>query len=143
MDNPKKLATLGTHDTDERLEKTEGAIKNGQSKETSNIGYTWHKTKTNQTKNITHVVHHYTETNTNNVIRHEPPYKQLEVKTNQTNTTNVKKTWALLQTTGGKDEPNIVFMRKSQRTSQHVTNNLKTHSSFQFIFVIMNFRNCG
>jgi hypothetical protein len=72
-------------------------------------------------KKITHVVHHYTETNTN----------------------NVNKTRALLQTTGGKDESNIGFMRKSQRTSQHVTNNLKTHSSFQFIFVIMNFRNCG
>ena len=27
--------------------------------------------------------------------------------------TNVNKTCALLQTTGGKDEPNIVFMRKS------------------------------
>ena len=26
---------------------------------------------------------------------------------------NVNKTCALLQTTGGKDEPNIVFMRKS------------------------------
>jgi hypothetical protein len=33
-------------------------------------------------------------------------YKQLEVKTNQTNTYNVNKTSALLQTTGGKDEPN-------------------------------------
>ena len=32
----------------------------------------------------------------------------------RTNTNNVNKTWALLQTTGGKDEP----MRKSQRTSQ-------------------------
>jgi hypothetical protein len=31
----------------------------------------------------------------------------------QTNTNNVIKTWALLQTIGGKDEPNIVFMRKS------------------------------
>ena len=31
----------------------------------------------------------------------------------QTNTNNVNKTRALLQTTGGKDEPNIVFMRKS------------------------------
>jgi hypothetical protein len=29
----------------------EGAIKNGQSRETANIGYTRHKTKTNQTKN--------------------------------------------------------------------------------------------
>jgi hypothetical protein len=31
MDNPEKLATLGTQD--------EGAIKNGQSRETGNIGY--------------------------------------------------------------------------------------------------------
>jgi hypothetical protein len=31
----------------------------------------------------------------------------------QTNTNNIKKTWALLQTTGGKDEPNIVFMQKA------------------------------
>ena len=28
----------------------------------------------------------------------------------QTNTNNVNKSWALLQITGGKDEPNIVFM---------------------------------
>jgi hypothetical protein len=31
----------------------------------------------------------------------------------QTNTNNINKTCALLQTTGGKDELNIVFMRKS------------------------------
>ena len=31
----------------------------------------------------------------------------------QTYTNNVNKTWALLQTPGVKDEPNIVFMRKS------------------------------
>ena len=31
----------------------------------------------------------------------------------QTNTNNVNKTSALLQTTGGKDEPNIVCSRKS------------------------------
>jgi len=30
----------------------------------------------------------------------------------QTNINNVNKTYALLQTIGGKDEPNIVFMRK-------------------------------
>ena len=29
-----------------------------------------------------------------------------------TNTNEVNKTWALLQTTGGKDEQNIIFMRK-------------------------------
>ena len=42
----------------------------------------------------------------------------------QTNTDNVNKTWALLQTTGGKDEPTIVCMRKSQ----HGTQNVKTHN---------------
>ena len=31
----------------------------------------------------------------------------------QTNTTNINNTHALLQTNGGKDEPNIVFIRKS------------------------------
>jgi len=31
----------------------------------------------------------------------------------QTNTNNVNKTRSLLQTTSGKDEPNIVCMRKS------------------------------
>ena len=42
----------------------------------------------------------------------------------QTNTNNVNKTRVLLQTTGGKDEPNIVFMQKSLRTSQHGTQNM-------------------
>jgi hypothetical protein len=32
----------------------------------------------------------------------------------QTNTNNVNKTSAFLQTTGGKEEPNIVFIRTSQ-----------------------------
>jgi hypothetical protein len=45
MDNPKKLATWGTQDTGQRLEKPEGAIKNGQSRETGNIEYTRHRTK--------------------------------------------------------------------------------------------------
>ena len=31
----------------------------------------------------------------------------------QTNTNSINKTWALLETTGGKDEPNINFMQKS------------------------------
>ena len=73
------------------LENTEGAIKNGQSRETGNIGYTRYKTKTNKTKqnyNTIWIGHHYTKTNTN----------------------KVNKTWSLLQTTGGKDEPNIVFI---------------------------------
>jgi hypothetical protein len=33
---------------------TEGVIKNGQSRDTGNIGYTRHMTKTNKTKNTTH-----------------------------------------------------------------------------------------
>ena len=37
---------------------------------------------------------------------------------------NVNKTCVLLQTSGGKDEPNIVFMW----TSQHGTQNVKTHN---------------
>jgi len=47
--------------------------------------------KKKKNKNAIYVGHHYAQTNTN----------------------NVNKTWALIQTTGGKDEPNIVFMRKS------------------------------
>ena len=43
------------------LDNTEGAIKNGQSRETGNIGYT------RQSKNTICVGHHYTQTNTNNV----------------------------------------------------------------------------
>ena len=42
----------------------------------------------------------------------------------QTNTNNVKKTIPSLQTTGGEDVPNMVFMR----TSQHGTENVKTHN---------------
>ena len=46
----------------------------------------------------------------------------------ETDINNENKSWALLQTTGGKDEPNIVFMWKSWRTSQHGTKNVKTHN---------------
>ena len=45
------------------LENTEGAIKNGQSRETGNIGYTRRK----KTHNTICVGHHYAQTNTNNV----------------------------------------------------------------------------
>ena len=48
----------------------------------------------------------------------------------QTNTNNVNKTWAFLQTTGGKDQPTIVIIR----TSQHGTKNVKTHNSTTVVF---------
>ena len=65
MNNPEKLATLGTQYTRRRQTKQ---------KHNSTI---W-------------VGHHYTQRNTN----------------------KVKKTRSLLQTTGGKEEPNIEFIRK-------------------------------
>lgn len=33
-----------------------------------------------------------------------------------------------MQTKGGKDEPTIVLIRKSQRTSRHGTQKVKTHN---------------
>ena len=66
-------------------EKTEGTIKNGQSRETGNIRYTRHMTKTNKTKQKT------------------------QATIQKTNKNNINMTRALLQTTGS----NIVFMRKS------------------------------
>ena len=66
----------------------------------------WGKQDGRQTKQILHnticVGHHYA----------------------QTNTINVNKTRALLQTTGDKDEPNIIFIQ----TSQHGAQNVKTHN---------------
>jgi hypothetical protein len=51
----------------------------------------------------------------------------------QANTNNVNKTWALLQTTGGKDEPTIVCMRKSQ----HETQKAKSDMRCQFLWLFM------
>jgi hypothetical protein len=49
----------------------------------------------------------------------------------QVNTNNVNKTLALLQTTGGKEGPNIDSMRKSQRTPQNGTQNEKRHTKLK------------
>ena len=47
MDNPETLATLGTQDTEKILVRdNQRAIKNGQSRDTGNIGYTRHRTNT-------------------------------------------------------------------------------------------------
>jgi hypothetical protein len=48
------------------LEKIEEAIKNGQSREMSNLGYTRQR-KTKQKHNTICVGHHYMQTNTNNI----------------------------------------------------------------------------
>ena len=63
---------------------------NEQSRETGSICYT-RRTQTKQNHNAICVGNHYKQAKTN----------------------NVNKTLALLQTTGGKDEQNIVFLRKS------------------------------
>ena len=65
---------------------TKAGIKNRQSRETDNLGFT-RRRQTNQGHNTICVGHHYAQTNTN----------------------NVNKTWAFLQTTGGKDELNIIL----------------------------------
>jgi len=49
------------------IENTEGVIKNEQSRETGNIGYTRRRKKTKQKHNTICVWHHSTKTNTNNV----------------------------------------------------------------------------
>ena len=82
MDNLEKQTT-------QTLEDTEWAITNGQSREIDNIGHT-RRRQTKQKHNTIYVGHHYSQANTN----------------------NVNKTRVLLQTTGRKDEPNIIFMRK-------------------------------
>ena len=43
----------------------------------------------------------------------------------------VNKTLILLQTTGGKEGPNIDFMRKSQQTPQNGTQNGKRHTKLK------------
>ena len=57
MDKPEKLVTSCTEDTERRqtkqtniTQKTECTIKNGQTRETSNIGYRGHRTKTKTNK---------------------------------------------------------------------------------------------
>ena len=58
------------------LENTGGAINNGQSRETGNISRVLMTKKTKTQPTI--------RNNKNTKIRHEPSYKQLEVKTNRT-----------------------------------------------------------
>jgi hypothetical protein len=50
MDNTETLATFDTQDTGQKLEKAEGAMKNGQHRDTSNIGHTRHRTKVRESR---------------------------------------------------------------------------------------------
>ena len=52
--------------------------------------------------------------------------KMLDINIHK-HTSKQNKTRALPQTTGGKDESNIVLMRKSYLTSQHGTEDAKRH----------------
>ena len=54
------------------LEKTEGAIKNGQSRETGNIGYTRHRSKSNKTKNTTQKTKKMSNTDTHQKLGLNP-----------------------------------------------------------------------
>ena len=63
--------------------------KKGQSRETGNIGYTRQR-QAKQQHNTICAGHHHTQ-----------------------DTNNINKTRAIMQTRGVKDEPNIIFMRKS------------------------------
>jgi hypothetical protein len=48
MGIPETLVTLATQDTGQRLEKTQGQIKNGKYRDTANIGYTSHRLEKSQ-----------------------------------------------------------------------------------------------
>ena len=87
------------------IENTEVVAQNGQSIEIGNACHTRQRIKTKQKKQ---------KTNTMCVGHHSP----------QTNTNNVNKSWALLQTTWGKGRTNHRLYAKSQ----HGTQNVKTHN---------------
>ena len=90
--------------------------KQKQSRETGNIGYT-RRRETKQTQC--------------NMCSTRRTYAHRQTHTNahtHTHTHNVNKTGASLQTTGGKDESNIVFMQKSLQTSHQ---KVKSHKGQQ------------
>jgi len=66
------------------LENTEEVMKNGQRNWQHRVHMTKKKKEKKSTHNIICVGHDYAQICKNNIIRHEPSYKQLEVKTNRT-----------------------------------------------------------
>jgi hypothetical protein len=72
--------------------------------------------------------------NQKRTIKRNWPYREHKTKKYKTKTHNTqhankhKQRNALIQTTVAIDHPNIISMRKSRRTSQHGTQNVKTHN---------------
>ena len=116
----------------EYLENTKETIKNGrQSRETGNMRHT-RRRKTKQKHNTIYVGHNYTQDTRRRktkqkhstiYVRHNYTQDTRRRKTKQKhstihvrhhytqpNTNNTNQTFTLLQTTGGKDEPNIVYL---------------------------------
>ena len=91
-DNPEKQATYGTQDTEQiNVGEYRRGNKKGKSRETGNIGCTRSR-QTKQKHNTICVGHYYAQADTH----------------------YVGKTCALLQTTGGKDEPSFVFFCRNR-----------------------------
>ena len=73
-------------------------------------------TQDEEKHNTTCVGHHHTQTNTNYVNK---TWALLQTTGGKDEPNIVNKTWVLLQTTGGKDEPNIVFIWNDTSTILH------------------------
>ena len=120
MDNPKKLATLDTQDTGRRQ----------REQQTQHRKLKWRGTRIPQ---ITGGEHRRPRRANNHRLPQDTgyySYSQYMLERHhyaKTNTNNVDKTWALLQTTGGKDKPNIAFMWKSLRWSERGSQNVKIY----------------
>jgi hypothetical protein len=116
MDKPEKLATQGTQGVEIQSKNTTEYVLNTTIRQQT------------QTTQIRHGPSHKQDMvpPTNKTwslpqTRHGPSHKQDMVPP-------TNKTWSLPQITAIKDEPSIVFMRKSKRTSQHGSRNAKTHN---------------
>ena len=132
-------------------------IKNGQFRDTDNVGHTRHRMMTNHTKqkqNKSKTQHNTTQTtkqmdnmipnqNTGGcgwtqvlpndqqfLLLHPPCYSYSLVgqRYMHTNTKNINKTWVILQTTRDKYEPNIVL---SGRRSGNLTRNEEPEDIYQ------------
>ena len=96
------------------------------------------KTMTSKTKNTTQYVLDTTKHKTQDDDKQNKKHNTIGVghHSTQANTNNINKTWAFLQTTGGKDETNIVCMRKSLQ-SNHLL------KPMHFLYVDWSRRKCG